>query len=475
MYELYFTDSEDLEELILDAEIISDESTFVDSSKSKNSVWLVATHSDMVINKRIYTPNALKAGAHTFVKPFKKPVLVHHDEKTDAIGRVQESYYFEKEDWGAAERLVGKNHIDFPDKASGAIVLRATISDREAWEKVQDERYKSVSIGFTSGAAYCNICGTNWADGKCKHTPGKKYGKETMYLILEDMHFKEISFINTPADDYAVAINSTTDPDDAGITNSDNNDVEYGIEDNITPENKNTREDRYMDFEQKYSDLLSKYTNLEKIYKKDTAKEIFEIKAALNVKGFDEESKESAMSKYMDLDVETLELLKDEIASIGAAYKSMQDSEAAKLDELKKKLEDEYESKLKEITEKSESEDPKTEDAEAEDAKEPEAEPESKTEEPAEDKPEDSAEDKPEDTDEPEASKEEKTDNADANSEKDSENLDKPEEKTDTEVDGKDSSNIHVDDPNDVISKTSSDRPSETPKEKALKQLRISR
>ena len=469
MNELYFTDSEDLEELILDAEIINDESTFVDSSKSKNSVWLVATHSDMIINKRIYTPNALKSGAHTFIKPFKKPVLVHHDEKKDAIGRVQESYYFEKEDWGAAERLVGKDHIDFPEKASGAIVLRAIISDKEAWEKVEDERYKSVSIGFMSGAAYCNICGANWSDGKCKHVPGKKYGKETMYLIVEDMTFKEISFINTPADDYAIAVNAEIDPEKTEVLNSDDDGMNYGIEDNITPENNNIREDRYMDFEQKYSDLLNKYNKLENVYKKDTAKEIFEIKAGLKVKGFDEESKDAAMAKYMDLDVEVLELLKDEISSVGTAYRSIRDAEAARFDELKKAMQDEYENKLKEITEKAaEPEEDKPEDSEAEVSQEPSAEPE-------EDKPEDSSEDKPEDADTEATDEKESSDNTEENSEIDSENSDNKEEKTDSEVDEKNTSNIRVDDPNDVISKTSSDRPSETPKEKALKQLRISR
>jgi hypothetical protein len=279
----------------------------------------------------------MKDGAHTFVKPFKKPVLVHHDDKKDAIGRVQESYYFHKEDWKAAERLVGKD-MEFPENATGAIVLRATIPDKDAWEKVQDGRYHSVSVGFQSAKATCNICGKNWADGKCRHTPGSKYNSETMYLVVEDMNFKEVSFINTPADAYASVV-SSTEPLDLEEKDTENHDADYCITTD-TSKYKDSQEEKNMDFEQKYNELLEEHNKLKTIYKKDAAEKIFKIKSDAKIEGFDAKSKDEKIAKYIGLDIDTLELLKEELASFS-------DGVQITYEEMKKILEAEYEEKRK--------------------------------------------------------------------------------------------------------------------------------
>jgi len=462
---MLFFDSEEFEDMVLDAHIIADESVFTDSAKSKNSVWIVATHSDILINKRIYTSNAMKDGAHTFVKPFKKPVLVHHDDKKDAIGRVQESYYFHKEDWKAAERLVGKD-MEFPENATGAIVLRATIPDKDAWEKVQDGRYHSVSVGFQSAKATCNICGKNWADGKCRHTPGSKYNSETMYLVVEDMNFKEVSFINTPADAYASAV-SSTEPLDLEEKDTENHDADYCITTD-TSKYKDSQEEKNMDFEQKYNELLEEHNKLKTIYKKDAAEKIFKIKSDAKIEGFDAKSKDEKIAKYIGLDIDTLELLKEELASFS-------DGVQITYEEMKKILEAEYEEKkkeLEELTKKAEEEaksgvigEKKTEENESEDKKEePKSDKESDTAEPK-------SEEKPEGkTDTDDSSKDEKETPAENANNADNQDL-----KKDAEADAKSKSNISINDPNGVISNTSSDRPSVTPNEMALKQLGIKR
>ena len=64
------------------------ESVMLDSKKEvKKGYSLIcevnATHSGTLINNRIYPPEHMKHGIRTWTAPYKKPVLVNHDDTKD--------------------------------------------------------------------------------------------------------------------------------------------------------------------------------------------------------------------------------------------------------------------------------------------------------------------------------------------------------------------------------------------------------
>ncbi|GAG41941.1 unnamed protein product, partial [marine sediment metagenome] len=52
-----------------------------------------ATHAGTLINNRIYPPESMKKGLNSWTKPYKKPVLVDHNDASDPIGRVIKAKY----------------------------------------------------------------------------------------------------------------------------------------------------------------------------------------------------------------------------------------------------------------------------------------------------------------------------------------------------------------------------------------------
>jgi chromosome segregation ATPase len=52
--------------------------------------------------------------------------------------------------------------------------------------------------------AYCSVCDADWADGgPCEHVPGKKYEGKLAYITTGDLSYREVSFVNIPADEFA--------------------------------------------------------------------------------------------------------------------------------------------------------------------------------------------------------------------------------------------------------------------------------
>ena len=47
-----------------------------------------ATHAGTLINNRIYPPDSMQNGITTWTKPYRKPVLINHDDSKDPVGRV---------------------------------------------------------------------------------------------------------------------------------------------------------------------------------------------------------------------------------------------------------------------------------------------------------------------------------------------------------------------------------------------------
>ncbi len=190
-----------------------------------------ATHAGIVNgNMRFYRPDRMQDGCHTWTSgTYPRPVLVRHDEEVDPLGRVAKAKYldfssdyagrfpnvrklmfydssrnrmslFDSVDW------VVKNLNRLQDyRGLGAIELGMNVTNPEAIGKVLRDEYLTVSVGFQTDSAICSVCHTDWAeDDKCEHRPGQVYDGKKMFLISGAMKFDEVSFVNFPADPFAV-------------------------------------------------------------------------------------------------------------------------------------------------------------------------------------------------------------------------------------------------------------------------------
>lgn len=172
-------------------------------------VYIDATHSGRLTNLRVYPGRHMKVAADHFIKPNGKPVLKHHMEENEPIGRVFSSEYIQLIHGPAFE----KDYLN-PSKneGSGYIKLGVNIMDVDAIQKILDGRYKNVSTRQTSDLFACSICGENMVEREsCDHQPGLKYrlGRDSdqdeylCYGITGPLSYREVSIVNIPADDFA--------------------------------------------------------------------------------------------------------------------------------------------------------------------------------------------------------------------------------------------------------------------------------
>lgn len=187
-----------------------DSATFAGiQQNSGKDYWLVASHSDKLINSRMYKPSELQKLGDTYLHPYPKPVLLHHNDTSEPVGRIIDAQYIPASNWQHAQELLGEE-IPLPVDSSGALLLKSRITDPEAIQKIDDGRYMTVSIGFAASSLKCSICGQDWvADGPCEHEFGQMYDGQLAYGMPEGMHAMEISFVNVPADDYAQVIKAS--------------------------------------------------------------------------------------------------------------------------------------------------------------------------------------------------------------------------------------------------------------------------
>lgn len=183
-------------------------------------VKMEATHSGFVNqNFSFYTPSGMRNGVDSFTLPYNKPVTVNHDSNTDPIGRVLESKYVDYNLINDSLEITGntKDYIKKIDKylkgpipksagfkGLGHIELIGEITDKSAIQAVLDKRYLTVSIGATVSKAICSHCGTDKASDTCDHYKGDFVDGESVFLICGDMKFDHISYVQTPADPFAI-------------------------------------------------------------------------------------------------------------------------------------------------------------------------------------------------------------------------------------------------------------------------------
>lgn len=167
-------------------------------------IYIVASHTDIPINMRIYKPEEFLKQIDSWTEPFKKPILIHHDTHSDAIGRVVSQQYVTKQQWDAVKNVIAGKNIPFPEHQSGQIILKGYIVDEQQIKKILNGIYTTVSIGFDQEMLECSYCGGNIFE--CGHEPGEDINGETVYSVPRNIRFREISFVNQPADDYAGVI-----------------------------------------------------------------------------------------------------------------------------------------------------------------------------------------------------------------------------------------------------------------------------
>lgn len=155
-------------------------------------VTIDSTHSGFVNgNNTWYIEEDMKVATSSWLYPYNKPVLVHHNMLGDAIGYVIDAQYVEDPNPQAGH-------------PKGWIRLKVVISDEVAAQKVMDKRYNTVSISADSSFAKCSICDHKiHEDGLCEHVRGKTYKGQKCFWYIGGLKYKEVSFVNSPADEYA--------------------------------------------------------------------------------------------------------------------------------------------------------------------------------------------------------------------------------------------------------------------------------
>lgn len=180
------------------------------SKKPILKAYIDATHSGRLTNLRVYPGKQMKASVDTFMKPIGKPLLKHHDDSSDPLGRVFSADYVQLLHGPAFD----KDYINPSDgEGSGFIRLGVDIMDADAIEKILDGRFKNVSTRQAIDGLLCSICGEDFTsyESECSHRPGKKYklgpdedGDEYLcYGITGPLSYKEVSLVTIPGDAFA--------------------------------------------------------------------------------------------------------------------------------------------------------------------------------------------------------------------------------------------------------------------------------
>ena len=185
------------------------------------------SHSGRRINNRIYTTKGQQDGINTLLTPYPKPILAHHDEHSDPIGRFVGGHWddlshqaisffdnvqdfmelqdaYEKDDpeqiYSTMKKFGLLTNKKWP--GLGRMRVQARIADEIAVEKFLDGRYVTFSAGSTTDRHICSICQSDWAVGDiCEHRHGKIYDGDICVFTTGIFKVLEGSVVNMPADD----------------------------------------------------------------------------------------------------------------------------------------------------------------------------------------------------------------------------------------------------------------------------------
>lgn len=117
--------------------------------------------------------------------------------------------------------------MDKEEDGSPFVRLQIAITDPVAAQKVLDKRYLTGSVGGRAGKAVCSISGEDLAAESAgrpvtpKYRRGQVYKGKLAYIDMQDISFKEYSFVNQPADGKSSVRNTTVIADKDGKPSSE--------------------------------------------------------------------------------------------------------------------------------------------------------------------------------------------------------------------------------------------------------------
>jgi predicted nucleic acid-binding Zn-ribbon protein len=236
---------------VVDADLSRIRDSFSFQQTEGLKVRIAATHAGIIThNNMLYLPDKMKSSVKTFVEGFGKPVLKHHMEEEDPIGRIVDAYYVD------TSKSIRDNYVHFvgfgdikdsahyeifdnfcngvmsfedqvdlvrrllvvkDDKHTlleklahrglGHAQIIADISDPDAIQKFIDQRYLTGSVGARTSDAVCSVCKQNWTKSdSCDHVPGRVYDDLKCVLIAGKFIYDEYSVVNKPADGQSVVL-----------------------------------------------------------------------------------------------------------------------------------------------------------------------------------------------------------------------------------------------------------------------------
>lgn len=186
---------------------------FSESFNSKHGliIEVAAIHEGLTSNYNNYSAEELEKALQSWVEPYPKPIILNHDMNTEPMGRVIAAR-MDKENDGAAY-----------------VRLQIAITDPVAAQKVLDKRYLTGSVGGRAGKAVCSITGDDLAREDASGRPqvskfkrGQVYKGKLAYIDMQEISFKEYSFVNQPADQKSGVRSTKAGSGSAEVSNSDN-------------------------------------------------------------------------------------------------------------------------------------------------------------------------------------------------------------------------------------------------------------
>lgn len=196
----------------------SKHSSIIKDGDYKNIIYVLATTSDKVINRRKYDDNSVKdlSNKNGWFKPYNKPVLKNHDSlKGEPVGRVLKSYIVEhstKRSYDSRNKELDSEVFNFFDSndcfktGESSLILKCFVND-EIMAKIKDGYYLTVSQGISCTDIICNVCEKSYFE--CPHIPGETYtvdNKEVECIPVATGIFTadEVSIVNVPANDTSI-------------------------------------------------------------------------------------------------------------------------------------------------------------------------------------------------------------------------------------------------------------------------------
>jgi hypothetical protein len=167
--------------------------------------------SGLTANYNNYSAAELEKALQSWVEPYPKPIILNHDLNSEPIGRI----------------IAAK--MDKEQDGAPYVRLQVAITDPLAAQKISDKRYLTGSVGGRAGKAVCSISGEDLAaesaDGRpktAKFKRGQVYKGKLAFVDMQDISFKEYSFVNQPADQRSSVRASKAIDGSTVVTDSEN-------------------------------------------------------------------------------------------------------------------------------------------------------------------------------------------------------------------------------------------------------------